>query len=96
LRYQNEKLQLENERLKSQFKYANRGEGVVVPDLERQKFDIGKLRDKYGEHAEKYAQLRREFRGARDKISGLRDTMIQWRKVFKKHDPYFEDDLDLS
>lgn len=96
LRYLNEKLKMENDRLKSQFKYANGGKGLVIPDLEGQKFDVEKLRAKYGEHAEKYAQLRGDFRATRDKICEMRNTMIQWREVFRRHDPYFEDDLDLS
>lgn len=86
---------MENDRLKSQFKYANAGQGLVIPDLEGQYFDIDKLRERYKEHVEKYSQLRRDFKETKENIWGMRETMLRWREIFRKHDVDFEEEFDI-
>lgn len=86
---------MENDRLKSQFKYANHGKGLVIPDLEGQYFDADKLRERYREHVEKYSQLRRDFKSTKDQFAGMRETMLRWREIFRKHDVDFEEDFDI-
>jgi hypothetical protein len=96
LRYRNERLQQENERLKSQFKYANGGKGIAIPDFSGQEFDRTKLLERYKEHLRQYAQLRRDFREVKQKCWGMRSTLIQWKEIFNKHDMEFEDEHDIE
>ena len=87
---------MENERLKSQFKYANGGKGITIPDFSGQVFNKEELMVKYMEHLKKYKKLRKEHKEATGKIDNMRITMEEWKQVFRKHDIEFTEDADLS
>lgn len=96
LRYQNEKLKLENDRLKSQFKYANRGKGMPIPEVAGEGFDKQEMLDRFREHLQKYSQLRRDFRDVKNEYTGVKRTLKEWREVFGRHDIQFEEEMDLE